>query len=241
MTRSSNRAWLHRWKEAEAATRAVVEDPPATGLLEGQILASVVGSLPRGSNLLVASSMPIRDLDAFVPTGPDGLRVYGNRGVSGIDGLVSTTLGLALGADGAGPTVGVLGDLALFHDLNGLQSVSASKLPVVFVVVNNDGGGIFQMLPVRNHEPAFTEFFSTPHGMDFQHAAALHGLAFHRVGDLPGLERELSAALASGSSALLEIRTDREETHEGRRAVLDAVASAMDRVWNGPKARTKDL
>ncbi len=140
----------------------------------------MVRGLPEGANLLVASSMPIRDLDAFGFPGPERLRVFGNRGASGIDGLVSTTLGIAVASasgDGQGgttpgmgsgrPTVGVLGDLAFLHDMNGLLALRSAKPWVIFVVVNNDGGGIFHTLPVREHEPAFTRFFATPHGLDF--------------------------------------------------------------------------
>ena len=91
--------------------------------MEGEILAAVAEALPQGSNLLVSSSMPIRDLDAFAEPGTKTLHVFGNRGASGIDGLVSTTLGIAASADGAVPTVGVLGDLAFMHDMNGLLAL----------------------------------------------------------------------------------------------------------------------
>jgi 2-succinyl-5-enolpyruvyl-6-hydroxy-3-cyclohexene-1-carboxylate synthase len=236
LTKEPNQAWTARWKAAENAAEAVAQDPPGDGLLEGQVLSAVVGCLPPEANLLVASSMPIRDLDAFVPSGPHRLRVFGNRGVSGIDGLVSTTVGLALtepSETSGSPTVGVIGDLALLHDVNGLQALQSAEVPVVLVVVNNDGGGIFQTLPVRDNEPAFTRFFSTPHGMDFRHAAALYGLRYGKADDLEVLEQKVTTALASGVSTLLEVQTNKEVTHRRRKAVIDAVVSSVDRLWPG--------
>jgi 2-succinyl-5-enolpyruvyl-6-hydroxy-3-cyclohexene-1-carboxylate synthase len=169
--------------------------------------------------------------------------------------LVSTTLGLALGGESSRhgktpndqdgkpgapphqapgvPTVGILGDLALLHDVNGLQAVRSAGVPVVFVVVNNDGGGIFQTLPVKDYEPVFTTFFSTPHGMSFEAAAALHGIGYARAENVEELGNHLALMLNSGTSALLEIKTDKEITHARRKAIVEAVVSAMDELWMG--------
>ncbi len=241
--------WLELWREAEDRTRTVLEklergeslggEPEVGELLEGEILAAIVDGIPGHSNLLVASSMPIRDLDAFGFPRSKELRVFGNRGVSGIDGLVSTTAGIAIGSNSevptgsgprrapAAPTVGVLGDLALLHDMNGLQVLSSIGPRTVLVVINNDGGGIFHTLPVRDFEPAFSRFFATPHGLDFEKAADLHGIAYSRAASLAEFKALFAEALGSGSSTLLEIRTDRAKTHEARRRLVDAVSEAM--------------
>jgi 2-succinyl-5-enolpyruvyl-6-hydroxy-3-cyclohexene-1-carboxylate synthase len=245
------------WEEAEARTREVVRGRGAGELLEGEILAAVVETLPEGANLLVASSMPIRDLDAFGVPGERVLNVFGNRGASGIDGLVSTTLGIAVGAGGTGmeelarpeatkvpgvgraperhqprvaaaPTVGVLGDLAFYHDMNGLLALRSLGLPVTLVVVNNDGGGIFHTLPVREHEPAFTRFFATPHGLEFGKAAELYGIPYALAGSLEDFEMAFADALASGGPGIVEVRTRREETHTRRRKVVEEVVKAME-------------
>jgi len=235
-------SWQDLWSEAESRTRLVLEGQGSGELLEGEILAAVVAGLPGGTNLMVASSMPIRDLDAFASPAPKPLRVFGNRGVSGIDGLISTTLGIAVGSEqnasggppagevpgSAKPTVGVLGDLAFFHDMNGLLALKSLSTPVLFVVVNNDGGGIFQTLPVREHEPALSRFFSTPHGLDFGKVAELYDLPYSRAASLAEFEDLFSRALAQGNSGILEIRTRREETHKRRVQVVAAVVEAMD-------------
>jgi 2-succinyl-5-enolpyruvyl-6-hydroxy-3-cyclohexene-1-carboxylate synthase len=241
--------WLALWREAENRTRSVLRDrgraevpgggPGEEELLEGEILAAVVDLLPDGANLLVASSMPIRDLDAFGFPGPRELRLFGNRGVSGIDGLVSTTIGIAVGSGsektvGSGEegtsrptTVGVLGDLAFLHDMNGLQLLRSLQPGVVLVVVNNDGGGIFHTLPVREFEPAFTRFFVTPHGLDFEKAAGMYGIPYARADSLEDFKEGVSAALESGFPAVVEVRTDRRRTHEARRKLVHAVSGAM--------------
>ncbi|MBT8396555.1 MAG: 2-succinyl-5-enolpyruvyl-6-hydroxy-3-cyclohexene-1-carboxylic-acid synthase [Gemmatimonadetes bacterium] len=234
--------WVDRWREAEVRTRRVLDALSPGELLEGEILAAVCNSLPEGANLLVASSMPIRDLDAFSGPRKTGIQVFGNRGVSGIDGLVSTTVGISQGqaSDSAStksesgeskpdrPTVGVLGDLAFFHDMNGLLGLKNLDARVVFVVVNNDGGGIFHTLPVRAHEPAFSRFFATPHGLDFGKAADLHGIPYRQASTLDGFRTEFSEALKQKGPTILEVRTDREKTHERRAWVVDEVVDAME-------------
>jgi len=245
----------------------VVRGRGAGELLEGEILAAVAQGLPEGANLLVASSMPIRDLDAFGVPGDRVLNVYGNRGASGIDGLVSTTLGIAVGgasgevestalggaeplggkrvggkaveeggrghgnAEGRGatvPTVGVLGDLAFYHDMNGLLALRSLGLPVILVVVNNDGGGIFHTLPIRHHEPAFTRFFATPHGLDFGVAAELYGIPYALAGSLEDFRNAFEGALASGGPGIVEVRTRREATHARRRRLVQEVVDAVE-------------
>jgi 2-succinyl-5-enolpyruvyl-6-hydroxy-3-cyclohexene-1-carboxylate synthase len=243
-----DQVWERLWEEAEARTRGLVRGRGPGGLLEGEILAAVAAGLPEGSNLLVASSMPIRDLDAFGVPGERVLNVFGNRGASGIDGLVSTTLGIAVGASsvvesgeegGTGhghgegrcdtvPTVGVLGDLAFYHDMNGLLALKSLKLPVTLVVVNNDGGGIFHTLPVRHHEPAFTRFFATPHGLDFGKAAELYGIPYSLAGTLKDFETVFAGALVSGAPRVVEVRTRREATHARRRRLVEEVVEAME-------------
>ena len=233
--------WQDLWSDAEARTRRVLGCQGTGELLEGEILAAVAAGLPEGANLMVASSMPIRDLDAFCFPGPKSLRVFGNRGTSGIDGLVSTTLGIAVASESryspdgpsrevgpARPTVGVLGDLAFLHDMNGLLALRSVKPRVIFVVVNNDGGGIFHTLPVREHEPAFTRFFATPHGLDFGKAAEFHGLPYSRAASLAEFREAFSKALMMDCPSVLEVRTRREETHQRRREVVAAVVEAME-------------
>ena len=216
--------WVAAWATASAAARDTLGRVGAGHDYEGRILADVVAAMPSGAGLFVSSSMPVRDLDAFGLSRPEALSVWGNRGVSGIDGIVSSAFGVSA-ASGA-PTVCVLGDVAFFHDLNGLLWSRESDAPVVFVLVDNDGGGIFHMLPVRDHEPHFSRFFATPHGLDFRHAASLHGIPFRDVG-AEEVGTAVGSALRSGGSHILRVRTDRAASQGRRREIADAVAAAV--------------
>jgi 2-succinyl-5-enolpyruvyl-6-hydroxy-3-cyclohexene-1-carboxylate synthase len=120
----------------------------------------------------------------------------------------------------------VLGDVALFHDQNGLLWQREADAAVVFVLVDNDGGGIFHMLPVREHEPWFTPYFATPHGLDFEHAARMHGIPLEDAepADLPGV---LAAAIAEGRTRVVRVRTEREENRRRHAEVAEAVARSV--------------
>ena len=218
-------AWLELWRGAQqSATRAV--DAALEGeLFEGAVCAEVVRVSPPGSTVFVSSSMPVRDLDAFAFPGRKQLLVHGNRGASGIDGILSSAAGVAAG--GRGPVLAIVGDVAFVHDMNGLLS-ARDHAEVIFILVNNDGGGIFHFLPVRNFEPAFTRHFATPHGLDFAHAASLYGLPHERVETREQLVPSLERGIARGGSRIIEIRTDRERNRQSRRAVYDAVRSLLE-------------
>src|SRR4029077_589327 len=108
-----------------------------------------------------------------------GLRVLANRGASGIDGFVSTTLGAALA--GGGPTVALAGDLSMLHDQNGLLLARSSSVDAVFVVVNNDGGGIFSFLPQAEFPGDFERLFGPPHGVPFESVSAVYRCGYRRV------------------------------------------------------------
>ncbi len=224
--------WRSLWEDAQGRTLEVLEGADGDHPMEGWILRDVAQVLPEDARLVISSSMPVRDLDAFGLPRQEPLAVYGNRGASGIDGVVSTTLGI--GAASSHVTVGVLGDLAFLHDMNGLQVLRRERFPVGFVVVNNDGGGIFHTLPVRAFEPSFTRYFVTPHGLDLGDVARLYGLTYERLDGRTGFGERLRALVGSGEPFLLEVTSPREESHVRRREILDAVEGAMEGLGSLP-------
>jgi 2-succinyl-5-enolpyruvyl-6-hydroxy-3-cyclohexene-1-carboxylate synthase len=218
--------WRDAWRRAEEAALGALAELGALagGSDEGAVLATVAGTLPSGATLFVSSSMPVRDLDAFAHPREEPLRVLGNRGASGIDGIVSTAFGVA--SQGGGPTVCVLGDVAFFHDQNGLLWSREPDAPVVFVLIDNDGGGIFHRLPIARHEPHFTKYFATPHGLDLRHAADLHGIGVRDAApdELPSA---LGEALTAARTALVRVRTDRAANDARQRSAREAVVRVV--------------
>ncbi|QGG95522.1 2-succinyl-5-enolpyruvyl-6-hydroxy-3-cyclohexene-1-carboxylic-acid synthase [Actinomarinicola tropica] len=224
-------AWLESWAAADAAAEAAVTatlagHEPAT---EPGTARALVGALPDGSQLVVASSMPIRDVEWFAPARA-GLAVLANRGANGIDGVVSTAVGAALGA-GTAPTALLIGDVALLHDTNGLLGLGGRPLggPLLLVVVDNDGGGIFSFLPQARQLPTdrFEQLFGTPHGVDIAALAALHDLPVTVVERDADLAPALSAGLTGTGAHVVVVRTRRDTNVAVHDELNAAVASAL--------------
>ncbi|HEX2051093.1 MAG TPA: 2-succinyl-5-enolpyruvyl-6-hydroxy-3-cyclohexene-1-carboxylic-acid synthase [Actinomycetota bacterium] len=219
--------WRDRWRAAERAARSAVDavldddDEPS----EPRTARDVAALAPHGSTLVVASSMPVRDLDAYMAPRA-GLRVLSSRGLSGIDGFVSTALGAACASDE--PVLALAGDLSLLHDQNGLTLADRAGVDLVLVVLNNDGGGIFSFLPQARFSEHFETLFGTPHGIDLAHVAAVYGcrhVALARAGDLA---RAVDEARAAGGIQVIEVRTDRAVNVALHRRLVAAATAAVD-------------
>ncbi|MBA2694198.1 MAG: 2-succinyl-5-enolpyruvyl-6-hydroxy-3-cyclohexene-1-carboxylic-acid synthase [Rubrobacter sp.] len=211
-------AWLDGWREASAKAERRVEVIAAkTGeITEPFVARSVSRNIPEGHGLVVASSMPIRDMDAYAVSDRAYVPVAANRGASGIDGTVATAAGFARGT--GRPATLVVGDLALLHDLNSLAMLRG--LPVTVVAVNNDGGGIFSFLPVSKEGAFFEEYFGTPQRVGFEHAAAMFGLEYESPETMRDFEEAYRGAVSRDSSTIIEIRTDRAENVAFHRGLL---------------------
>lgn len=215
--------WAASWNRAEVAARRALDQflDAIDAVSEPRTARDVADSVPVDGTLFAASSMPIRDLDLFMRT--PSVRVLSNRGASGIDGFVSSVLGAAIVE---APVVALAGDLSLLHDQNGF--LLQERPDCVFVVVNNDGGGIFSLLPQSAFPAELERAFATPHGRDLALLAEFHGLVHRRI-DAPG---EVATAVANAAAGpglhLIEVRTQRSTNADIHRRATAAVVTAIE-------------
>lgn len=226
--RAGRTGWTEAWLEADARARGAIRARLAeTGeLFEGRLFAELGALLPDGATLVVSNSMPVRDLETFFGSTGKRVRVLGNRGANGIDGVVSTALGAAAVAEG--PLVLAIGDLAFYHDMNGLLAAKRYGIAATILLINNGGGGIFSFLPQAEHPEHFEELFGTPAGLDFRHAAVLYGARHIPVDGWAAFREGLAAGLTGAGLTVVEARTpDRERNVRLHRGVWAAVSAAL--------------
>jgi 2-succinyl-5-enolpyruvyl-6-hydroxy-3-cyclohexene-1-carboxylate synthase len=230
----ANPDWLAGWRAAdERAAEAILGTLAGAEISEPAVAAELGVLLGEAATLFVASSMPVRDIETFWPVRDDPPRVLCNRGANGIDGTVSSAFGVAAASDG--PTVLLIGDVALAHDIGGLLAAKRLGLKLTIVLLDNAGGGIFDFLPVSRAAMArendiYTRHVATPTGLDFADAAALYGLAYERVQAIPALRAALERALApQAGSTIVHVQTNRAANVELHDRVWSAVSCPSPR------------
>ncbi|QSO45995.1 2-succinyl-5-enolpyruvyl-6-hydroxy-3-cyclohexene-1-carboxylic-acid synthase [Alicyclobacillus mengziensis] len=229
-------SWLEAWHAFNQQVREIalgialaydssVPGTPAAELdlpFEGRLWIELERHLQggRGINLFVGNSMPVRDMDGFFATQSNPLRVFANRGVSGIDGIVSSAAGTSAALREA--TVLIIGDVSFYHDLNGLLAVMREKLPLCVILVHNDGGGIFTGLP-QTTVPETFEYFQTPHGLDFETVVEMYGGLFKSVADWDEFGVVLNAAIGREGATVVELRTSALSSTARRKLIRQEV------------------
>ncbi len=218
-------SWLAAWIRAEQAAVAVLRAAGREGedVFEGDITLALAQALPVDAPLFVASSMPVRDVEYFWPADDRRRRLYFNRGANGIDGTLGTALGVA---HGGAPAVLLTGDLAFLHDTNGLLLRPLLRGSLTVVLVNNEGGGIFEHLPVAQFQDSFERFFATPQQVEFARLCAAYGVEHIPVHGLAQLAALLTELPAQGIR-VLEIRTNRKRDAALRKKLFAAAARAV--------------
>ncbi len=203
-------AWLERWLIAREITEksTIGALKQMEELFEGKVFSELTELLPDGSTLFAGNSMPIRDMDAFLPRTNKALLCTANRGMNGIDGVVSTALGYAA-AQPETRVVLVIGDVSLYHDMNGLLAARRHDLNATVVVLNNDGGGIFSFLPQADYPEHFEDLFGTPHGLGFEATATLYRLAYAKVDSWKAFQSAVSTSLDTPGTTIIEVPGDR--------------------------------
>ena len=222
-------AWLAAFLDAESRAQVAIDRELAEdeALLEARAVRELAEALPSGALLYVSNSMPVRDLDAFLPVSTRPLRVLCNRGANGIDGMVSSALGAS--AAQTEPVVLLTGDLAFLHDLGGLVAAKRHGLDATIVVLDNDGGGIFSFLPIADHGDAvaFEEHFVTPHGLDVGAIATSLGASTARVTSWEHFRSALKDTFARRGLSVISVPIDREQNVAQQRRIQRAVSAAI--------------
>ncbi|UOQ94206.1 2-succinyl-5-enolpyruvyl-6-hydroxy-3-cyclohexene-1-carboxylic-acid synthase [Halobacillus shinanisalinarum] len=220
--------WLGKWQKMNTLAKSHMLTEQDEELNEGHVVVHLSNAMPDESVLFVGNSMPIRDVDSFFMSTPKRIRILANRGANGIDGVVSTALGVAASGQ---PTTLLLGDLSFFHDLNGLLLTKMHNLPITIVVINNDGGGIFSYLPQVDQGAHFEELFGTPIGIDFKAVVEMYGGAHKRVHTWASYKRSLEESYQEDGLSVVEVMTNRKDHVPFHKAKWQGVAEALEN-WN---------
>jgi 2-succinyl-5-enolpyruvyl-6-hydroxy-3-cyclohexene-1-carboxylate synthase len=220
--------WLDAWRHAGAAAREALRAALSAEAapFEGHAVEALAVALAPETTLYAGSSLAIRDLDWFWPAAAPPVRVLANRGANGIDGFVSSVLGAAAGLPG--PTVGLCGDLTFLHDIGGLLAARRHGLRAVFVVLDNDGGGIFEHLPIASFPEHLDELFVTPHGLDLGPLVEACGARFTRVTESRLLASAVREALRADRTAVLAVPIDRGHSLAAHRRAWNRAAAVLE-------------
>ena len=227
--RAPARGYASAWVSAGQTARRVLDREllEQAALSEPGVVRTLASCLPDPATLFVASSMPVRDVDSFWPAASRRLRVVANRGANGIDGTLSTALGTAAGC--GTPCAALVGDLALLHDWSGVLVARSSELDATIVVVDNDGGGIFEFLPIASSAPRaiFERHLATPHGVDLCSALAGFGLECTQAREPGALRDSIRDSLGRPGVQFVLVRSDRRANAELHRKLYEQVAAAL--------------
>jgi len=225
------------WQNADRVTRqtiqAAIQD--FKEFFEGRVFTELANLVLDGITLYAGNSMPVRDLDTFFWSTRERIRIMGNRGANGIDGVVSSALGASAGAGQNRPTILVLGDLSFFHDLNGLLAARLYGLNLTIVLINNDGGGIFSFLPQAAYPEHFEQLFGTPTGLDFRLAVQMYGGQYQRVESWEQFRKLVGRGLNTGGLHVIEVPTERASNVKMHRQLWEVVGKALNEQGRGTR------
>lgn len=202
-------SWTDKWIRFNDLAHEELAKENSELLTEGSTIKTLINQLPNQSELFIANSMAVRDLDTYYQTSEKEVYIYGNRGVSGIDGVVSTVLGIA--AASTQPVTLVIGDLSFYHDLNGLLAAKHYEIDITILLINNDGGGIFSFLPQAEEGAHFEKLFGTSLGIDFSHSVFMYGGEYTLIKDWNHLSDSLSKSYSTPGLKVIEVQTNRDE------------------------------
>ncbi|MFF2755423.1 2-succinyl-5-enolpyruvyl-6-hydroxy-3-cyclohexene-1-carboxylic-acid synthase [Psychrobacillus sp. NPDC058041] len=220
--------YLEDWSKANDIATKHVQAYMEEEEDEGALAATLFETLTDGVDLFASSSMPIRDVDTFFNKTTKDIQIYANRGTNGIDGVVSTALGIHAGTKRPGYLL--IGDLAFLHDMNGLILSRFQPTDLTIVIMNNDGGGIFSYLPQSNETNYFEHLFGTPTGLEFSHIATMYDAQYNSVQSIEELKAVLNEQ-KSKDIRMIEVFTNRQVNTDTHRKLWAAISEELDSIW----------
>lgn len=224
-------AYLDKWLALnDTARHQLIGIADTEELSEGKLFHLLNEMLPEGATLFVGNSMPIRDLDSFFLFNKKKIRVMANRGANGIDGIVSTAIGVASVSQ---PCYLVLGDLTFYHDLNGLLASKLYPIDINILLINNNGGGIFSFLPQANEPKHFEMLFGTPLDLDFRHVVAMYKGKYDLIKDWAHFSKTFTENQHVEGLKVMEIRTSRESNMTEHRNLWKSVSREISAMVKG--------
>lgn len=225
--------WYRSWQEINQLTREILterayslgQDVFVDELFEGSVFVELETLLPKKTTLFVGNSMPVRDLDTFFGGYGSQVRIMGNRGASGIDGVISSAFGASTQQEE--PLVLVIGDLSFYHDLNGLLAAKLFDLNVTIILINNDGGGIFSFLPQAKNERHFESLFGTPLGLDYRPTVEMYGGSFTSIQTWDDFRDKVKRSLNQPGLKVIEVRTNRQTNVAMHRYIFKCLSDTL--------------
>ncbi|MBB4831836.1 2-succinyl-5-enolpyruvyl-6-hydroxy-3-cyclohexene-1-carboxylate synthase [Staphylococcus hominis] len=212
--------WIERWQSIEAQSRKAITQHMSQATDESAFVSTLIQKLTKDDALFVSNSMPIRDVDNLLFDSE--VEVYANRGANGIDGVISTALGMAVHKR----VTLLIGDLAFYHDMNGLLMAKLNDIHINIVILNNDGGGIFSYLPQKTAaEQYFERLFGTPTGLNFEYTAMLYDFSFKRLNNITDFSQ---VSFSNMNSYIYEILTNREDNLEQHQLLYKKLSEILN-------------
>ncbi len=225
---TNKNSWLQCFISADKIASKIKKDTIENSSFpsEPRIINEILNALPEHSKIMISNSMPIRDFDYFAAKTNKSFTIFNNRGASGIDGITSTALGIA--SENNNPTILLTGDLAFYHDLNGLLSAKRYSIPLTIILVNNNGGGIFEVLPISDYGKTFKDYFIAEHNLDFKPFVEAYGGNYHLIESWKDLSEKLILSLKGKKFSALEVKTNAKKSLQLRRKFWKEVALSLD-------------
>ncbi len=228
----SDKKWFLKYFEVDKQSEYIKQANFDKSLFpfEGKIINEIIRLAPILSNIMVSNSLPVRDIDAFASRNNKGISIFSNRGASGIDGIISTGSGIKAGSKN--PTFLIIGDLAFYHDMTGLLSLKKYSIPLVIILLNNSGGGLFELLPIAKEKVDFKNYFKTPLHIDFKSIVYAFDGSYSLIKNWKIFSSEIIKASKGKTFSVLEIKIDSKRTLQTRKNIWNEIKLAADSVIN---------